>query len=55
MINNDKWISSLPKTNSNFSNDTNQLDHEKWTQTIAKKNVHHSTKKYSQCNWKEHF
>ena len=47
MINNDKWISSLPKTNSNFSNDANQLDHEKWTRTIAKKNVHHSTKKYS--------
>jgi len=48
MINKDKWISSLPKTNSKFIENVNQLDHEKWTDTIAKKNSYYpTTKKYS--------
>ena len=30
MINQDKWISSLPKINMGFSKTTIQLDHDKW-------------------------
>ena len=37
MINQDKWINSLPKINTEFSKTINQLDHEKWINTISKK------------------
>ena len=47
MINQDRWISSLPKMNSKLIGKENQLDHDKWTNTISKKNTHHSSKKYS--------
>ena len=47
MINQDKWISSLPKTNTGFVTTTNQLDHDRWINSIPKKNVHISVKKYS--------
>ena len=47
MINQDKWISSLPKTNTGFVTTTNQLDHDRWINSIPKKNVHASVKKYS--------
>ena len=47
MINQDKWISSLPKTNTGFVKTTNQLDHDRWINSIPKKNVHTSVKKYS--------
>ena len=47
MINQYKWISSLPKVNTKFSKTTNQLDHEKWTSTIPKKDTYNSVKKYS--------
>ena len=47
MINQDKWISSLPKTTSRFVTTTNQLDHDRWINSIPKKKVHTSVKKYS--------
>ena len=47
MINNDKWISSLPKINTEFSQTINQLNHDKWINTIPKKNTYNSVKKYS--------
>ena len=50
MINQDKWISSLPKTNTEFNNTTIQLDHDRWTDTLAKKNTYNTyntVKKYS--------
>ena len=47
MINKNKWINSLPKINTEFSKTTNQLDHEKWTSTIPKKDTYNSVKKYS--------
>ena len=48
MINQDKWISSLPKINKQFMKTTNQLDpHDKWINTIPKKNTYNSVKKYS--------
>ena len=47
MINQDKWISSLPKINMGFSKTTIQLDHDKWINTIPKSNAYNSVKKYS--------
>ena len=47
MINQEKWISSLPGNNTRFSNTINHLDHDKWINTIPKKNTRHSVKKYS--------
>ena len=46
MINQDKWISSLPKINTKFNKTTNQLDHDRWINTIPKKNVNNAVKKY---------
>ena len=37
MINQDRWISSLPKVNSKLNGEVNQLDHDKWINTIPKK------------------
>jgi len=55
MINQDKWISSLPNINTEFSKIANQLDHDRWINTIpekntyspVKKNTYSSVKKYS--------
>ena len=47
MINQDKWISSLPGKNTRSSNTTNQLDRDKWINTIPKKNTQNSFQKYS--------
>ncbi len=47
MINNDKWIGSLPGNNTRFSNTINQLDYDKWIKTIPKKKSHNSVRKYS--------
>jgi len=47
MINKDKWISSLPKINTELSQTINQLNHDKWINTIPKKNTYNSVKKYS--------
>jgi len=45
MINRDKWISSLPNTNTRFGKITNQLDHDRWVNTIPKKNTYSSVNK----------
>ena len=37
MINRDKWIGSLPNVNTEFNKVTNQLDHDRWINTIPKK------------------
>ena len=47
MINNDKWINSLPKTNSNQKQESLQINHDKWINTIPKKNNYNSVKRYS--------
>ena len=39
MINQDKWISSLPKMNSNLISKENQLNHDKWINTISKEKI----------------
>ena len=47
MINQERWVNSLPNANSKFTNKTNELDHHRWINTIPKKNTHNSVKKYS--------
>jgi len=47
MINQDKWIKSLPGKNINTSNTSNQLNHDKWINTIPKKNITNPLQKYS--------
>ena len=47
MINQHKWISSLPKVNRKFSKTINQLDHENSANSIPKKDTYNSVKKYS--------
>ena len=47
MINQDKWIKSLPGKNNNISNISNELNHDKWINTIPKKNTTNSFQKYS--------
>ena len=47
MINENKWIDSLPKTPKEKSSSINDLDHQRWTNTIPKKNTFSSIKKYS--------
>ena len=46
MINKDKWINSLPQQK-NFHDIENKLDHERWTDTLPKKNHYNSAKKYT--------
>ena len=46
MINQDKWISSIPNINTKFNKATNQLDHDKWINTIPQKKVNNTIKKY---------
>lgn len=43
MINEDKWIASLPK----FNEEKNQLDPNRWVNTISKRNKYSLIKKYS--------
>ena len=53
MINQDKWIRSLPKISNRFDEEANQLDPNRWINTISKgnkdasKNTYSSMKKYS--------
>ena len=53
MINQDRWINSLPKVNSKFIKGANELDPHRWVNTIPvadpvpKKNTYNSVKKYS--------
>ena len=47
MINSDKWLDSIPKSDSKNMNDSNQLDYSRWEKTISKKNTYNSVKKYS--------
>ena len=47
MINNNKWLDSIPKINLKNNNDMHQLDYSRWEKTIPKKNTYNSVKKYS--------
>ena len=47
MINDDKWINSLPNVKTKQDEELFQIDHHKWENTIPKKNTFNSVKKYS--------
>ena len=42
MINRDKWIRSLPKIKNTFDEEINQLDPNRWVNTISKNNTYSS-------------
>jgi len=48
MINEDRWINTLTKSNEKYLHASDQVDHSKWVNTISKKNTFSSFKKYSQ-------
>jgi len=47
MINQDKWINSLPKANIKFSGEVNQVNQDKWVNTISKKKTYSAVSKYT--------
>ena len=47
MINQGKWVNSLPKTNIKFNEGINQIDHDKWINTISKKKTYSAVSKYT--------
>ena len=47
MINQDKWIDSLPKANIRFDEEINQIDNNRWVNTISKKNAYTAVRKYT--------
>lgn len=47
MINQDKWIDSIPKTIIKFNEEEKQVDHYRWINTIPKKNTYNAVRKYS--------
>ena len=47
MINQDKWVNSLPKTNIKFGEEVSQIDHDKWIDTISKKKTYSAVSKYT--------
>ena len=47
MINQDRWINSLPKIIKKNNEEINQVDHYRWISTISKKNTYNTIKKYS--------
>ena len=52
MINHDKWINSLPKTNIKLNEKENQVDHSRWVNTIPQKNTYNSDTTYNSAAWK---
>ena len=47
MINQDRWINSLPKIIKKNNEEIEQVDHYRWISTISKKNTYNRIKKYS--------
>ena len=45
MINNDKWINSLPNVRAKHCEELSQIDHNKWVNTIPNKGVNTIPKK----------
>ena len=46
MINQDKWINSIPKINNKFDENIKQLDSNRWVNTISKKTTYDSKNSY---------
>ena len=47
MINQDRWINSLPIRKTKFNEEINQVDSYRWVNTISKKKTYNVVKKYS--------
>jgi len=47
MINENKWVNSLPNKNKNLNEESNEADHYRWVSTIPKKDKFDFVKKYS--------
>lgn len=47
MINQDKWISSLPKEKIKFNSEENQINNDKWVNTISKNKTYSAVSKYT--------
>ena len=47
MINQDRWINSLPIKKTAFNEKINQVDSYRWVNTISKKRTYNAVKKYS--------
>jgi len=47
MINQDKWINTLPKTNVKFDEEKNKIDHYRWVNTISKKDTYNTVRNYT--------
>ena len=47
MINQDRWINSLPIRKTKFNEEINQVDSYRWVNTISKKKTYNAVKKYS--------
>ena len=47
MINENKWLNSLPKNKNDLNNHENQIDVSKWQNTIPARKTNNTLKKYS--------
>ena len=52
MINQDKWINSIPTTIIKFNEEENQVDHYRWVNTIPKKDTYNNAATYNNVAWK---
>ena len=52
MINQQKWINSLLKTNIKFNEEEDQVDHSRWVNTIPQKNTYNRATTYNSAAWK---
>ena len=52
MINQDKWINSIPKTVIKSNEEANQVDNYRWVNTISKKDTYNNVTTYNNFAWK---
>ena len=52
MINQDKWIDSIPKTIIKYNEEANQVDYYRWVNTIPKKDTYNNGATYNNVAWK---
>ena len=52
MINQDKWINSIPNNNIKFNKEANQVDYYRWVNTIPKKDTYNNVATHNNVAWK---
>ena len=52
MINQDKWIGSIPKKIIKFNEEANQVDYYRWVNTIPKKDTYNNVATHNNVEWK---